>query len=236
MTGPASATNAGAVDNASTASDSPTSGAAEASVNPSYNWIYKQLVTDSNDAVGAFAYVLYKQEKIAFIEAIKATHDREPTAEELRTFHTQTCTPPRIESYLKSAELLAQEFLNAGLKEHLEQFESEIRESVLSKNLEAITTELHSKKSWLQWGRDIVGNLGVNIATIVFVGAALGGYQAINKFNSNVEKMANYPSAEASPAPPLPGSAPATDAKSAASKSTVQKHLDSSADRNASAS
>jgi hypothetical protein len=50
-----------------------------------YNWVYRQLVTDPNDAVGAFAYILYKQEKIAFIEAIKQSQGREPTLEELRT-------------------------------------------------------------------------------------------------------------------------------------------------------
>ena len=35
---------------------------------PNYNWIYKALVKDSNDVHGAVAYVLYKNEKIAYIE------------------------------------------------------------------------------------------------------------------------------------------------------------------------
>lgn len=90
-----------------------------------YNWVYRQLVTDPDDAVGAFAYVLYKQEKIAFIEAIKQSQGREPTPEELRTFHTQTSTQPRIDSYIKSAEQLASDFPNAGLKKQLEDFEEQ---------------------------------------------------------------------------------------------------------------
>jgi len=85
--------------------------------NESYSWIYRQLVTNPNDAVGAFAYILYKQEKIAFIEAIKAAQQREPTADELHTFHTQACTQPRIDSYLRNAEQLTSEFPSAGLKE-----------------------------------------------------------------------------------------------------------------------
>ena len=35
-----------------------------------YNWVYKELVQGPDDVVGALAYVLYKQQKIAFIEQI----------------------------------------------------------------------------------------------------------------------------------------------------------------------
>lgn len=169
--------------------------------------MYRQLVTDPNDAVGAFAYVLYKQEKIAFIEAIKQAQGRDPTSEELRTFHVQTCTQPRIESYIKSAEQLASDFLNAGLKKHLEDFEEEIRESVISQKVDAVTAELQAKRGPLQWFADIVSNLIVSLATILVVGLLLGGYQAISKFNSNVEQVLKLappetaPTAAPSPAP-----------------------------------
>ena len=183
----------------------------------SYNWVYRQLVTDPNDAVGAFAYVLYKQEKIAFIEAIKQAKGREPTIEELRTFHVQTCTQPRIESYVKSAEQLASDFLNAGLKKHLEDFEEEIRESVISQKVDAVTAELQAKRGPGQWFADIFSNLIVSLATILVVGLLLGGYQAISKFNANVEQVLKLTAAEPAPvAEPLPTAQPKpTDSRAA---------------------
>jgi hypothetical protein len=169
-----------------------------------YNWVYRQLVTDPNDAVGAFAYVLYKQEKIAFIEAIKQSQGREPTSEELRTFHTQTSTQPRIDSYIKSAEQLASDFLTAGLKKQLEDFEEQIRESVLSQKVDAINQELKSRKSGWQWFADIGANLIVSIATILVIGALLGGYQAISRFNAILEQVLQLAPKETVPAPTKP--------------------------------
>jgi hypothetical protein len=167
----------------------------------SYNWVYRQLVTDPNDAVGAFAYVLYKQEKIAFIEAIKQTRGREPTVDEMRTFHVQTSTQPRVESYIKSAEQLASDFLNAGLKKHLQDFEEDIRESVLSQKVDAVTAELQTKRGTGQWFADIASNLIVSLATILVVGLLLGGYQAMSKFNTYVEQILKMPPSEVAPAP-----------------------------------
>jgi hypothetical protein len=166
-----------------------------------YNWIYNQLVADSNDAVGAFAYLLYKREKIEFIEAIRCQRGREPSTEEMRAFHIQTCTQSRIESYRKNAELLVQAFLSAALKTRVAQYEVDVRESVLSKGLDAIAAEMRAKKTWGQWARDVLGNLGLNVLTILVVGALLGGYHALNRFNANMEKAANVP-AQAASAPP----------------------------------
>ena len=80
---------------------------------PAYNWIYRQLVIDPNDAVGAFAYVLYKREKIEFIEATRQRHQRNPTP------------------------------------------------------------ELRAKKTWSQWVRDVLSNVGLNVLTILVVGAVV---------------------------------------------------------------
>ena len=108
--------------------------------------MYRQLVTDPNDAVGAFAYILYKQEKIAFIEAIKQSQGREPTLEELRTFHTRTCTQPRIDSYIK-----------------------------------------------------------ISVATILVIGALLGGYQALSRFNAILEQVLQLAPKESVPDPAQTG-------------------------------
>lgn len=159
---------------ASAAEPAPPAAARAAPADSPYNWIYDQLVTDVNDAVGAFAYLLYKREKIEFVEAIRCQRGREPTIEEMRAFHTQTCTQSRIESYRKNAELLVQAFLSAALKTRVTQYEVEVRESVLSKGLDAIAAEIRAKKTLGQWARDILGNLGLNVLTIVVVGALLG--------------------------------------------------------------
>lgn len=172
--------------------------------NESYSWIYRQLVTNPNDAVGAFAYILYKQEKIAFIEAIKAAQQREPTPDELHTFHTQACTQPRIDSYLRDAEQLTSEFLRAGLKKRLEDFEEEIRESVLSQKIDAISNELKARKGGKQWVADIAASLIVSVAAILVIGALLVGYQAISRFNTFLEQM--IPVGAAPPGPDMPSS------------------------------
>ncbi|NHZ97830.1 hypothetical protein [Massilia sp. CCM 8734] len=169
----------------------------------SYNWIYKELVNDPNDAVGAIAYVLYKRDKIAFIEATISAHGRLPTPDELKVFHTQTCELTKIATYRAQAQQLAEAFLNAGVAQRMQEFEDEVRESVLNQNMSAVLAELKSKKNLLAWLGDIVGNLGVNILTIIVIGALFGGYQAMAKFNANVEKIANVPVVTETPAPKL---------------------------------
>ncbi|MCY0913113.1 hypothetical protein [Massilia antarctica] len=178
----------------------PSSAGSQSSASP-YNWIYKKLVTDPDDAVGAIAYVLYKRDKIAFIEATVSTHARLPTPDELKVFHTQTCMPAKIESYRAQAQQLAEAFLNAGLAQRMHDFEDEVRESVLNQNVSAVLVELKSKRSFMAWLGDIVGNLGVNMLTIIVIGALFGGYQALAKFNANVEKIANVPVATELSAP-----------------------------------
>lgn len=169
-----------------------------------YNWIYKELVNDPDDAVGAIAYVLYKRDKIALIEATIAAHGRAPTPDELKVFHKQTCDPAKIQAYRAHAQQLANAFLNSGLTQRMRDFENDIRESVLNQNVSAVLVELKSKKSLGAWFGDIVGNLGVNMLTIIVIGALLGGYQALAKFNANVERIANVPVPAEAPTPAQP--------------------------------
>ncbi|MFM9434020.1 hypothetical protein ACFDR9_001066 [Janthinobacterium sp. CG_23.3] len=156
---------------------------------------------DPDDAVGAIAYVLYKRDKIAFIEATFSTHARVPTPDELKVFHTQTCLPAKIGTYRAQAEQLAEAFLNAGVAKRVQDFEDEIRESVLNQNVSAVLAELKSKKGLGAWAGDVVGNLGVNILTIFVIGAVFGGFQALAKFNANMERLFNAPVAAEPPAP-----------------------------------
>lgn len=112
---------------------------------PAYNGLFQQLVKNEHDAIGAFAYVLYEQEKVAFIEAIQTAHGRPPTEAELLAFHLQASTPPRIAAYRQSAEFLAQAFLNAGLKIELDRYAEDIQKALWSQKLDLITQETAEK-------------------------------------------------------------------------------------------
>jgi len=169
-----------------------------------YNWIYKQLVTNPDDAVGAIAYVLYKGEKIAFIEATEATHHRAPTPDEMRVFHAQSCALAKLDAYRAQAKQLGEAFLNAGLATKLKQYEDDVHDGVINQNVSAVLAELKARKGFVAWMGDMVASLGVNIATIIVIGALLGGYQALARFNSALEKISNVPAAAETANPAIP--------------------------------
>lgn len=169
--------------------------------NNSTSWIYRQLVNNQNDAVGAFAYSLYKQEKIAFIEAIQAAQQRAPTPDELQTFQMLACTQPRIDAYLMHAERLTSDLLDVSLKKRVEDIEAEIRESVLSQKIDAISDELKANRSGKQRFAHIAASLLVSIAAILLIGALLLGYQTISRINTLFE-----PAFPAPPTAELPSS------------------------------
>jgi len=169
--------------------------------NDSTSWIYRQLVNNQNDAVGAFAYSLYKQEKIAFIEAIQAAQQRAPTPDELQTFQTLACTQPRIDAYIRHAERLASELLDVSLKKREEDIEQEVRENVLSQKIDAISDELKASRSCKQRFAHVAASLLVSIAAILLIGALLIGYQTISRINTLFE-----PAFPAPPSTELPSS------------------------------
>ena len=174
-----------------------------------YNWVYKELVQGPDDVVGALAYVLYKQQKIAFIEQIQQECKREPNEQELQSFHTISLLPDTLKSYQERAEALADQFLEVVLTAKLQQSEADIRQSVTLQMLQSgkadltdsihasqallvsktdnILSELHSKKTVAGWLRDVGGNLLVSLLTILAIGAFYNGYQWLNKFNAKVE-------------------------------------------------
>ena len=186
-----------------------------------YNWVYRKLVQGPDDVVGALAYVLYKQQKIAFIEQIQRDQQREPNEQELQSFHTISALPDTLASAQPRAEALADQFLEIALAARLQQAETEIRQSttlhmlestktdlthvvqasqaLLSSRTESILAELQGKKTIGGWLREVGGNLLVSVLTIVVVGALYTGYQWLSVFNSNLEK---HSGAAQHPAPP----------------------------------
>ncbi len=167
--------------------------------------VYCHLSKNTSFAISAFAYALYNTEKAAFIEAIQSQYGRSPSAEEMAAFHTLSCTQPRIDAYLNNAVAIGQSFLDAGLKDRIEAYRAEVRTSVLGEGLNSVMRELRARKTWWMWMRDAAGNLGVNIATILLIGFLLGGYNALNRLNANIERMAQLPQTDTPHGPPATG-------------------------------
>ncbi|MCR5555799.1 MAG: hypothetical protein K6F29_09725 [Bacteroidales bacterium] len=91
-----------------------------------YNFIYKQLVSDENDVVGHVAYALYKSNKIEYIENFKSTHNgQEPSEEDLKPFHDISCSQSSIKRYKTQAMQITCNFLDLTLSETAKQIEED---------------------------------------------------------------------------------------------------------------
>jgi hypothetical protein len=166
-------------------------------VTASYNTIYEKLTANPNDLVGALAYIIYKKQKVEFC---KNHPTGAPDRAELDNFHRIASLQTSVDSYRAQAEALAQAFLTVALDDLADRTETETRQDVLSKQLTTVTTGLQTqlntvntglqtqlntinsvldaKRSWVGWGRDVGGNLVVNLLTIVIIGAIVIGYRS----------------------------------------------------------
>lgn len=104
-----------------------------------YNYIFKKLVKDPDDVSGALAYVLYKNEKVAYIEEFTKDQGHEPTEAELAEFHRMTNLPGRIEAYRTQAEDLLNTFLDNALGAQLLAYKQQVKD-------EAVLGELKQMK------------------------------------------------------------------------------------------
>ncbi len=91
--------------------------------NGSYNYIYRELVTNENDILGIIAYSLYKRQKIEYIQGFKSRNGAEPSNEDLVPFHDISNSLSQLESYRNQASQLAQDFLDITLETQAEQLE-----------------------------------------------------------------------------------------------------------------
>jgi hypothetical protein len=155
---------------------------------PEYNQIYERLVDGPDDAVGAFAYVLYKQHKVEYVKNIKATLSRKPTDAEMEQFHQQNSLNTQINGYKDRAEVLVQAFLNAGLEKRIGDIETDVRKSELGVRIENVQRTLNEKKTIMSWFSEGCRTFAVNILTILVVGALVIGYKYISSINMSVEK------------------------------------------------
>lgn len=173
------------------------------SQDPRYNWVYKELVTSQHDARGALAYVLYKQEKVAFIEDFVSRHQRPPNEADMAPFHAMTRLPHRLDAYRDQADNLLEEFLDNVLTNRLNDFTAKVRDDAIVK---AVQTS---------WWRGVAENVVAGLVTTLITFFALLGMlvytegadkifaNALTKFNNETPASTTAPSTSpvAAPAP-----------------------------------
>lgn len=77
-----------------------------------YNFIFSQIVENVDDFVGSMAYVLYKRNKIEYIEQYRKENGKEPELEELREWQKAECVKSKLDNYKKLATQKTNEFIN----------------------------------------------------------------------------------------------------------------------------
>lgn len=164
-----------------------------------YNTIYEKLTGDENDPVGAFAYIIYKQQKVDYC---KSFQDRAPTKAELDSFHAIASLDTSIAAYRAQGAAKAQAFLNASLDQLVERTEAATRQDTLYQKMASISDSLNAKRTLGGWVRDISGNLLVNLVSIFVLGALVLGYKFSGELQQGAEKSSGIVS------PPAPGKTP----------------------------
>ena len=190
---------------------------------PNYNWIYKALVNGPNDVHGAVAYVLYKNEKIAYIEHFSKEKGHQPDSNDLAEFHRMTNLPGRLDSYREQADRLLEEFLERMLAARVQEAEDAFRQSHISTNIHDakadIRNQIQSSESVIKaelsnvqrtldggkgiggWFKDLGINLAVNVLTVVLIGLAVVGSAHLDDGLSALKNGISSP-AEGKSSPP----------------------------------
>lgn len=158
--------------------------------------IYQRLTSDPNDAIGLFAYIVYKRQKLEFCRSFGG---RELTREELANFYAVAMLDTSIEVYRARGETMMRAFLNLGLDEFVANTEAATRQRVSYQMIEsgnlaveskitAVSESLRERRTVGGWVRDVSGNLLVNLVTIFILGALLLGYRFSAELQQGVEK------------------------------------------------
>lgn len=144
-----------------------------------YNYIYSELVEDSDDILGIIAYSFYKQQKIEFIQAFNEKYSRSPSDDELKTFYVTSNSPASLASYRTKAEALSREFVEAVLGEQIAEIE-ERADKELSRRIKSLRPNF-----WQGVAQNIFASalFVVLIGVVVFMAwsAKYGAIQAIEQ-------------------------------------------------------
>lgn len=167
-----------------------------------YNYIYKQLVSDEKDVVGHVAYALYKSSKIEYIEKFKQEHcGNQPSEADLKPFHDMSCTPSSIDRYKTKAIEITRNFLDTTLAETVKQIEQDYAANQ-DRHLESIIEPLKpmEKKKQFWWGvlQSVLGAFffAIIVAAFIFITSynkSDDGVKAGSKIEQFVEPQETKP-------------------------------------------
>lgn len=139
-----------------------------------YNFIYSKLVTDANGLSGFIAYCLYKQEKIAWIEGFKRSHNNNPpTDKEIEdNFSKKTEHEYYLNGLMSKADEKKEALINEwGLQHENEKQQLQIENCLLKKQI-IEPLENYLKPTWVNrfknWGKDILFSF-ISVLLWVFV-------------------------------------------------------------------
>ena len=152
--------------------------------------------------VGALAYVIYKRQKIAYIEAYAIEHGgTEPDDAALKSFHISTDNEIAIAGFRTQAEVMLDKFLDQLLAGQLEQMLEEVKEStfitksnsveenvrtdiehskqLIQGEISKVQTTLSERKGFWGWIGALGGSLLVNLLTVIVIGLAVVGFNQL---------------------------------------------------------
>lgn len=131
---------------------------------PKYNWIYKKLVTDHNDVLGALAYVLYKEQKIRYIEKFVADEGHQPDDNDFEEFHRITNLDDSLVGYQERADVLLEKFLDNTLAEQLRELSKQMHDDAVVRAVQS--------GFWQGVGQNVVAGLVTMLMTFGLILAA----------------------------------------------------------------
>jgi hypothetical protein len=139
-----------------------------------YSYIYSKLVTDPNGLTGVIAYCLYKQEKIAWIEDFKKSHnDIPPTDKEIENnFSKKREHEYYLNGLMSKADEKKEDLLNAWGLQHENEKQQLLKENCLLKKQIIEPLEDYLKPTWVNrfknWGKDILFSF-ISVPLWIFV-------------------------------------------------------------------
>jgi hypothetical protein len=149
--------------------------------------MYRVLVTDPDDVLGALAYTAYKRHQDEVMTKIEQGTGQPPTQLDYETFFQMTNTPASTDMYLQRAEALINAFMTEILEERADELESQYAATATAETLkairsqqDAIRTKQDEKRTWRGWVADSLGNLAVNFVTILLIAGVVAGVTAID--------------------------------------------------------
>lgn len=95
-----------------------------------YNFIYSELVKDSNDVIGMLAYSIYKQHKIEFIEDFKKKKGSAPSDADIESFIMSSVTASQLEKYRESASTILSEIVADNVQRELSNIDIDFQKSM----------------------------------------------------------------------------------------------------------